>query len=59
MINSLVCVPSPFKEKPPPNPLRRRGSRSLSPNHPSRSPRYRGAEISQGEGSKMQIDLEN
>ena len=25
MINSLVCVPSPFKEKPPPNPLRRRG----------------------------------
>ena len=50
MINLLVCVPSPFLDIHP---------ESLSPDHPSRSPRYREAEISQGEGSNMQIDLAN
>ena len=43
-------LPSPFLDIHP---------ESLSPDHPSRSPRYREAEISQGEGSNMQIDLAN
>ena len=47
MINSLVCVPSPLKKSPPPTPPEGGEKKPLP------------LPLSQGEGSKMQIDLAN